>query len=210
MKLLSLLVSLLIISTSCDKKSKIESPQTPSISVETKNSFPLNRVNVSDKKDIIKLREHVEILIENRMSIMASDLSDITYDQLYPSGILKNRKLSGIPLQNGYWVKFEKTYRYNYGQTDAVIGSGKYHYAESDDKLLMLDDDDRIEPKLWSVKSDSENFTFAGHPIIIIEGQDGRAEILLKNFSNDKFLTQQKILFNSNNGLQVLLNRIKE
>jgi len=73
----------------------------------------------------------------------------------------------------------------------------------------MLDDDEQIEPKMWSLLSNSDFFNFLGHPIILIEDSQGNGQVLMNNFANDGFLDQQHILAQANNGMQIMMTKVE-
>jgi len=73
----------------------------------------------------------------------------------------------------------------------------------SDESLFMLDNDVQLEPKMWTILSDSEAINMMGRPVIIIEDQDGKGQVLMSNFANDNFLNKQYILGQVHNGMQI-------
>ena len=195
----------LMLLVSCDKAPiGVETSSDPK-TLTIKRSFPFNEPKITDQKVISQLRSYALDLITKRQENMKEDLFDLTYYYVSPRGFSNLNKVTGQQAYTGYWAKFDKDYTYQYGIRDQVIGDGVYHYAGSDTKLFMLDNDRQIEPKMWNIKSNSEFFNFLGRPIIVVEDASGHGQLLMSNFSNDGFLNTQKIIVQSGNGTQIMM-----
>ena len=201
---------LLIIATvylSCDHATTPKNTISESVKLMEKSSYPFNTPKVSDQQSIVQLRKHMEELIALRQKNGQRDLFDLTYYYLIPYGFANEDSIRPIEASEGYWIKFKEDFTYQYGSFEEVEGSGMYHYTESDFKLLMLDDDEQIEPKFWEVRSNSDYFNFIGQPIIVIMDNKEQERILMSNFSNDGYLATQKIMVEAQNGMQILMKK---
>jgi len=197
----------MVLMTSCDTdKGK---PTTDPALFAQKLTFPFNTPKVKGQAAITMLRDHVRDLILLRQRNQEGDLFDLTYYYITPRGFSNLDRRVGPDAFAGFWAKFKKDYTYEYGIRQEKIGSGIYHYGGSDDKLFMLDDDEQIEPKMWSLLSNSDFFNFLGHPIILIEDSQGNGQVLMNNFANDGFLDQQHILAQANNGMQIMMTKVE-
>ena len=62
----------------------------------------------------------------------------------------------------GYWIKFEEDFTYQYGYYGALAGTGIYHYRNDDEAMLMLNDDETLEPKSWVLRTNGRAFALVG------------------------------------------------
>ena len=104
-------------------------------------------------------------------------------------------------------MKFEGDFTYRYGLYDKIIGGGIYHYGDGDGFLMLLDDDEKVEPRLFSIQSNSEFFNFIGRPIMFIDDGTG-VNLLLDNWSNDAFLETVQIKHKVENGMQIMMKML--
>jgi len=140
---------------------------------------------------------------------MSDDLFDLTYYYITPYGFANDNKRMGPKNFAGMWIKFDKNFNYTYGRFEETMGSGIFHYAETDEYLFMLDNDGQVEPKLFKLLSNSEFFNFVGQPVMLID--DGTGEkMLLNNFANDQFLETITILHEIHNGSQIMMQMGEE
>lgn len=202
-------IVLMTIIYSCGGESAVEVRSDP-VLLAKKHSFPFNTPKEDDVNVIKALRGHARDLLKLRQNNLKSDLFDLTYYYIVPRGFSNENRTIGQKAFVGYWTKFENNFEYNYGIGEEVIGGGSYHYNDADELLLMLDHDSQIEPKLWSLLSNSEFFNFLGHPILVMEEADGKGHILLKNFASEKYIDAPNIIAQSNNGMQIMMTKVEE
>ena len=187
---------------SCEEK-ELEITSSPE-ELRQKLSFHFNVLKARDGDDIKYLRKFIKKTIRERQKSMPNQLWDLPSFFLTPFGVAVNGGRAKPKNAEGMWLKFEKDYTYAYGRYDKVVGSGIYHYSDSDEFLVMLDMDSQVEPKLFKLLSNSEMFNFVGQPIMLID--DGKGERMLwKNFAQDGFLETVKINHQLHNGAQIVM-----
>ncbi len=187
---------------SCGEK-EVEITSSPE-ELRQKLSFHINELKARDGDDIKYLRKFVKKTIRERQKSLPNQLWDLPSFFLTPFGVAVNGGRAKPKDAEGMWMKFESDYTYTYGRYDKIVGSGIYHFADSDEFLLMLDHDSQIEPKLFKLLSNSEMFNFVGQPIMLID--DGTGERMLwKNFAQDGFLETVKINHQLHNGAQIVM-----
>lgn len=197
-RLVGLLAMLLLVS--CEEKEVTSSPEE----LRQKLSFHINVQKAREGDDIKYLRKFIKKTIKGRQKSLPGQLWDLPTFHLTPYGVAVNGGRAKPKDAEGMWYKFNKDYTYAYGRYDNVVGSGIYHYADSDEFLVMLDNDGQIEPKLFKLLSNSEMFNFVGQPIMLID--DGKGERMLwKNFAQDGFLETVKINHQLHNGSQIVM-----
>jgi len=184
-------------------------PQMTTGSYEDKIAFPFNLPKAKEGDDMDAVRSKFKDLILERQKNVSGDLFDITYYHVAPHGFANLRKRIGPKAFVGQWMKFEQDFTYTYGVYDKVIGSGIYHYTDQDFFLMLLDSDKQIEPRLFSLQSNSEFFNFIGRPIMFVD--DGTGEnLLLGNWANDAYLANLQINHKVENGMQIMMKMLDE
>ena len=69
---------------------------------------------------------------------------------------------------------------------------------------MMLDDDPLVEPKMWTVKSNSDFMNFIGHPLLLIRDTNNNEFLLMENFANDKLIERAgRMVAEAHNGMQI-------
>lgn len=196
------LLFLCIAFLSCDKEQGQVQPTDPALYAQ-KIKFPFNTPKAKEGS-LEKIREHVEKIIKARQRNMKEELFDLTYYYIVP------QYFSNVNVMNTgeefvrHWIKFENDYTYRYGIGPDEIGSGIYHYAPSTKRLMMLDNDPQVEPKMWSLLSNSEFMNFLGHPLLVIRDQMNQEYLLMDNFANDALIEQAgKMIAEAHNGMQI-------
>lgn len=176
---------------------------------DEKLAFPFNDPRAREGDDVARIKSKFLSLIDLRRNKMPTKLFDMTYYYIGPYGFANRGRRIGPSAFEGQWLKFADDFTYEYGVYDEVKGSGVYHYSDTDFFLMMYDSDPKIEPRLFSIQSNSEFFNFIGRPIIVVD--DGSGEhILLDKWSNDRFLNQVRIVHNLSNGMQIMMKMLDE
>jgi len=176
---------------------------------EEKVAFPFNDPRAEEGDDLDKIRSTMQDVIDLRKNNMKSDLFEITYYYIAPYGFANKGKRIGPDAFEGMWLKFGEDFSYKYGVYDKEVGSGIYHYSSQDFFLMLIDDDKEIEPRLFSVQSNSEFFNFIGRPIMIVEDSSGE-NLLLANWANDAFLQTVRVNNELPNGMQIMMTMLEE
>ena len=196
-------LSLLLLISSCNiNEDKVDGNST----LQERQDFPFNKSTLGDATQLSSLRSKVSILIAKRQKSIQEDLSDLTYYYAMPHGT--NRTGRPVAPQEflGMWIKFENNYTFSYGKEKKLYGNGVYHYSPTDRILIMLDDNDQIEPKMWEFLFNSESFNFVGRPLIVIKDKKEQEFVLTSNFWNDAYLNNVETLLQVPNNSQILMN----
>ncbi len=202
---LSALLTTLVCS-SCTEKKIAYDPEV----FQQKLAFPFNTPKVPQDVSLPDLRKRVKDLILQRQKEFKEDLFDLTYYYIKPQYLSNRGRVDPSIKYDGYWIKFENDYTFRYGIYQRELSSGIYHYSSSTQLLLMLDDDENVEPKLWTVLSNSEFINMMGHPLIVIRSAQNVEFILLSNWANDTYLEQAgTILAEAHNGMQIKMELLE-
>jgi len=197
-------VLLMLLSAACKQKAK---PGIQAIAV--KAFFPVNVATSKGIGDLDVMRKCARELILHRQQTKREDLFDLTYYYILPFALNQNDRREAPKEYEGTWIKFQKDYTYSYGQYNSDIGTGIYHYSPSDQTLIMLDEDQSIQPKMWQLLSNSEFYNFNGRPIKVVN-ENGTNKLLTDNLSNDRYLNTQEIIAHAPNGTQLLMKLSEE
>ncbi len=201
MKYLVFIFFIGLMMTACDQQGS-----TPATSPELyakKLSFPFNTPKAK-AGSLDKLREAVSNLITVRQKSMKEEVFDLTYYYITPQYISNNNVIDASGEFAKHWVKFENDYTFAYGIGPEPIGTGVYHYAPSQQRLIMLDDDALVEPKMWSILANSEFMNFLGHPLLLIRDRQDNEFLLMNNFANDQYINNiGQMVAEAHNGMQI-------
>lgn len=207
-----IIMTILLYSCGGGTGSTTSEPQREAITggtYEQKINFPFNLPKANEGDDLKTIRSKFEEVINLRRENLQTDLFDLTYNFVAPYGFANLRRRVGPDSFRGQWAKFEKDFTYSYGVYTETVGGGIYHYSDQDGFLMLLDDDEQVEPRLFSIQSNSEFFNFIGRPIMFIDDGTG-VNLLLANWSNDSFLETVKIKHRIENGMQIMMKMVDE
>lgn len=76
--------------------------------------------------------------------------------------VFDGREMSKPGDYDGHWIQYKDDFTYDYGIYGDQNGSGKYHYRLDDNMMIMLDDDETVQPKEWQVKHGGEVMVLVG------------------------------------------------
>ena len=62
----------------------------------------------------------------------------------------------------GHWIKFFENFTYEYGFENSTTGRGQYHFRMRDNSLLMLDNDESIQPNELIYQDTGGNIALSG------------------------------------------------
>lgn len=179
--------------------------------LKEKQSFPFNTPKAKEDVSLPHLRQTINKLIIDRQATIKEDLFDLTYYYITPQYFSNMSKIDASINYNGFWIKFDNNYTFKYGKYEKVIGSGIYHYSTTSQLLIMLDDDEKIEPKMFTVKSNSEFINMMGRPIIIIRNLEGIEFVILQQFSSDNYIGRAGTkVAEAHNGMQIKMILLEE
>ena len=168
-----------------------------------KLAMPFNLSKADPSVSLKFVRDEVRKTILERQKTIVENKMDLTYYYLAPQFLSNLGKVDPSIKYEGYWLKFEENNTFKYGIYDDIIGSGIYHYNPVSELLIMLDDDEQVEPKMWSFKYNSEFANLLGHPFIIKQA-NGVPYVIMKNWADTPYLdTLGKSLAEVHNGMQL-------
>jgi len=140
--------------------------------------FPIEIQKGGNFESLHEIRMQAKAMIESRIQRHPEPLSMITYDYFLPEFVY-NRKFSKTDEYLGHWIKFGEDFTYQYGYYEATAGTGRYHFRDDDQQMLMLNDNEEYEPKLWQLNTNGVEFVLVG-----------RHEFDVSNGMQIKFLSQ--------------------
>lgn len=138
--------------------------------------MPINKEKTGQYKSLDEIRGQAAALIQHRIGTHPNPMAMITSSYWTWAGFYNGEEMVHPDRLTGQWLKYEDDFTYSYGYFGDINGTGRYHYRIDDDSLIMLDDDETIQPKEWQLRSNGT--------AIVLEGRHG---------------------FNINNGMQMKL-----
>ncbi len=109
-----------------------------------------------------EIRNQAKAMIDSRIQKEPDPLAMITHDYFLPEFVFNGKEMSKLDEYLGYWIKFEEDFTYQYGYYGALAGTGIYHYRNDDEAMLMLNDDETLEPKSWVLRTNGRAFALVG------------------------------------------------
>lgn len=155
---LTVFYSLLFISCSGDGKAGSNKDTT----IIEKAVFPTNIQKGGEFKSVQEIRNQANAMIDFRIDKNPEPLSMITHGYWSPEFVYNKGRMSGEGEYAGFWIDFEENFTYKYGYYDQVQGKGRYHLRLDDNALLMLDDDESMEPKMWTANNNGDAMALIG------------------------------------------------
>ena len=123
---------------------------------------PINIQKGGDFGSLQTIRAQAKALIEYRINQEGNPLSLVTYGFWQPEYVFNDGGFSEEGQYNGYWIQFNDDFSYQYGYYDDTHGGGQYHMRFEDFQMVLLDDNDEIEPKIWDVMHNGEYMAWVG------------------------------------------------
>jgi len=127
--------------------------------------MPINTKKTAEFESLEIARRECEALIQHRKGTHPNPMAMLTQTFWTWAGFFNGQEMVHPDRLIGQWIKFEDNFTYSYGYYDDVNGTGIYHYRLDDDALLMLDDNEDIQPKEWALRSNGT--------AIVLEGRHG-------------------------------------
>lgn len=124
--------------------------------------LPINIQKGGDYKSLQDIRNQTRAMIDFRVSENPEALSMITYGYWEPEFVFNAGKMSKEFEYLGYWIDFKEDFTYEYGYFNKTEGTGKYHFRLDDFAMLMLDDDEELEPKVWTANHNGDAMALVG------------------------------------------------
>ena len=141
--------------------------------------FPLEIQKGGSFNSLQEIRVQARAMIDSRIEKQPEALAMITYDYFLPEFVFNGKEMSKHDEYLGYWIKFEDDFTYQYGYYDALAGTGIYHFRMDDEAILLLNDDETLEPKSWTLRTNGTAFALVG-----------RHDFAVNNGMQIKLLTQ--------------------
>lgn len=124
--------------------------------------FPVEIQKGGSFTSVQEIRVQAKAMIESRIQKEPDPLAMITHDYFLLEFVFNGKEMSKVDEYMGYWMKFEEDFTYQYGYYDALAGTGIYHYRNDDEAMLMLNDDETLEPKSWVLRTNGRAFALVG------------------------------------------------
>ena len=124
--------------------------------------FPAEIQKGGSFESVQAIRMEAKAMIESRIVTNPDPLSMITHDYFLPEFVFNGKDMSKSGEYQGYWIKFEEDFSYKYGYYEALAGTGIYHYRMDDEAMLLLNDDETLEPKSWVLRTNGRAFALVG------------------------------------------------
>lgn len=124
--------------------------------------IPINIQKGGEYESLQQIRSQASALIDYRIEQEGDPYSMITYGYWYPEFVWNRGSMSKVDEYLGHWIKFEEDFSYSYGYYDKKAGSGRYHFRLDDKAMIMVDDNDEMEPKFWIANHNGEAMALVG------------------------------------------------
>ncbi len=125
--------------------------------------FPTNIHKGGEYKSVQEIRTQARGLIDHRVETIGEPLSMITYGYWEPEFVFNAGKMSKEAEYVGFWIDFKEDFTYEYGYYDKTQGGGRYHFRLDDFALLMLDNNEDMEPKSWTANNNGDAMALVGN-----------------------------------------------
>jgi len=129
-----------------------------------KNTNPVHKapksVSPETKAKLDNLRSHADALIDSR-SAKEGPYSMLVVGYWHYKFLFEG-KGKPKPFDDGYWIKFNDDFNYQYGQFEETHGGGRYHFTFDEMKLIMKDDHPNKSPQEWRILTKEDVMIFEG------------------------------------------------
>ena len=127
--------------------------------------MPINFVKDAKYASLEEARRQAGALIQHRIGTHPNPMAMVTSPHWTWAGFYNGKEMVHPDRLTGQWLKFEDDFTYSYGYFNEVNGTGRYHYRIDDDALIILDDNEELQPKEWQLRSNGT--------AIVLEGRHG-------------------------------------
>lgn len=76
--------------------------------------------------------------------------------------VFNGSKISKKEEYIGDWIDFKNDFTYEYGNYDQIQGNGRYHYSMDKTQLVMVDNNDKLNPQEWDIKTGGDVIIMIG------------------------------------------------
>lgn len=161
-----LFISFAFLMTSCSGDSK----------TAVKAEVPISSTQKTNRTQAASVIEHRKKEEVKPMAMMVANYWEYEFK-------FQNQKMSTEGEFAGEWIKFNDDWTYAYGKYSKTTGGGKYHHSFDNAKLVMLDNDENIDPVEYETKYGTEVIILVGRPTF---GQNGTQMKLKKSLEQPK------------------------
>jgi len=155
--------AVLSIINACGETGKKANPS--GLAVVKGPEMPINIEKTAEYESLAGARRDAEALIQHRIGTHPNPMAMVTSSFWTWAGFFNGSEMVHPDRLTGQWLKFEDDFTYSYGYFNDVNGTGRYHYRIDDDSLIMLDDNEDLQPKEWQLRSNGT--------AIVLEGRHG-------------------------------------
>ncbi len=164
--LLSIIIAVLLVSLMSCGDTKGTTSQTATHSTPDKRELiykiPVNIQRGGKFESLEEIRLQAKATWDLRKSQENEAYSMITYGYLTPEFVFNKGEMSKAGEYEGFWMDFKEDFSYEYGYYDETLGGGIYHLRLDDLALLMLDNNEEMEPKVFQANSNGLAMSFSG------------------------------------------------
>lgn len=153
---LSVLMSFL----ACNQQAKKSQSFTPPTTEDL--IFPLNIQKGGTFTSLEQIRAQARTIIDHRIEQEPEALAMLTSTHWWPEYVFNAGSISKEGHYDGYWLRFDEDFKYQYGQYQHLFGEGKYHFNLDSKSLIMLDSDVDSEPKVWTANYNGQAIALVG------------------------------------------------
>lgn len=125
-----------------------------------------NRLVNIDQQEVRRLRDLAKSEIDQEWKQSNKEaFTNLHLDLFEYKALLAGESMSKPGKYDGYWINFEEDLTYSYGYYNKVEGTGIYNFKVENQRLVLLDNNDRIKPQSFSLR-------IAGDVVIFIGGHE--------------------------------------
>ena len=124
--------------------------------------LPINIQKEAEYASLAQARREASALIDHRIESHPDPLAMVTAPYWTWAGFFNGKEMVHPDRLQGQWIKFNDDFTYTYGYYDDVNGTGRYHYRLDDYALILLDDNEEMQPKEFQLQSNGVAIALIG------------------------------------------------
>ena len=142
-------------------------PVTERINQKNNEIENLDGINVksSSGRDYTAKRPEALSILEYRIANDPANYPLISDGIFEYDFIHDGRKMSPSGKHKGEWLDFKGDHTYTFGKNKNQMGSGRYHYDFEKQLLLMIDDNENVNPQEWEIKRQGDVMIKVGNMV---------------------------------------------
>jgi len=115
-----------------------------------------------EEKADLKKRSQALAVLDHRIKNDPETYAIIEAGVLNYLFVFNGSKISKSEDYVGDWINFKDDFTYEYGNFDTVQGEGRYHYSMDKSQLVMVDNNEKLNPQEWDIKSGGDVIIMIG------------------------------------------------